>query len=63
MVRYSLVTLMDLVRIDMSWGRNLSAEYEPMLRQALPTFGSTLEVLKEVTAQQLDQRLSDSTNQ
>ena len=63
MVRYSLVTLMDLLRIDMLWGRNLSAEYEPMLKQALPTFGGSLEALKEVTAQQLDQRLSDIVNQ
>ena len=62
MVRYSLVTLMDLVRIDMLWGRNLSAEYETMLRQALPIFGGSLEAIKEVTAQQLSQRLSDSTN-
>ena len=63
MVRYSLVTLMDLVRIDMLWGRNLLAEYETMLQQALPTFGGSLEAVKEVTAQQLGQRLSDTVNQ
>ena len=63
MVRYSLVTLMDLVRIDMLWGRNLSAEYEMMLRQALPIFGGSLEAIKEMTAQQLGQRLPDTTNQ
>ena len=63
MVRYSLVTLMDLVRIDMLWGRNLLAEYETMLQQALPTFGGSLEAVKEMTAQQLAQRISDPTNQ
>ena len=54
---------MDLVRIDMLWGRNLSAEYEMMLRQALPIFGGSLEAVKEVTAQQLGLRLSDTVNQ
>ena len=62
-VIYAPRTLMNSLRIDMLWGRNLLAEYEPMLRQALPTFGSSLEALKAVTAQQIDQRLSDSTNQ
>ena len=63
MVRYSLTALIELIRIDMLWGRNLSAEYEMMLQQALPIFGGSLEAVKEMTAQQLAQRLSDSTNQ
>ena len=63
MTRYSLVTLIDLVRIDMLWGRHLLAEYETMLQQALPIFGGSLEAVKEMTAQQLAQQLPDSTNQ
>ena len=62
-VRYSLTALIELIRIDMLWGRNLSAEYETMLQQALPTFGGSLEAVKEMTAQQLAQRLPDPTNQ
>ena len=62
-VIYAPRTLMNSLRIDMLWGRNLLAEYEPMLRQALPAFGSSLEALKAVTAQQIDQSLSDTTNQ
>ena len=63
MVRYAFYTLMDLLRIDMSRGGKLLPEYEPMLRQALPTFGGSLEAFKAMTAQQLGEMLPDSANQ
>ena len=63
MVRYALYTLMDLLRIDMSRRRNLLPEYEPMLQQALPTFGGSLEAFKAMTAQQLGEMLPDTVNQ
>lgn len=52
-VQYTIATLMDLVRIDMVWGRNISSEYEATLEQALPTFGGSFKAVQEVTAQQL----------
>ncbi len=53
MVRYALATLMELVRIDLIYQRGLSAEYETMLDQALPTFGGSFRALREVITQQI----------